>query len=66
VFVALSGTRQVQNVGFMLGPGAGEYCGGRHRMLSCWPQEEVERWLSGRVFIPFTPYTVTTVEGCAS
>jgi IclR family pca regulon transcriptional regulator len=32
-------------------------------MLSCWPQEEVERWLSGRVFIPFTPYTVTTVEG---
>jgi len=32
-------------------------------MLSCWPQEEVERWLAGRVFMPFTPHTVTTVAG---
>src|SRR5258706_423022 len=35
----------------------------RIAMLPCWPQEEVERWLSGRVFLPFTPYTVTTVDG---
>src|SRR6267378_2098084 len=25
--------------------------------------EDVERWLSGRAFLPFTPYTVTTVDG---
>ena len=64
VFIALSGTRQVQNVGFMLGARVqANIAVAGIAMLSCWPQEEVERWLSGRVFIPFTPYTVTTVEG---
>jgi IclR family pca regulon transcriptional regulator len=64
VFIALSGTRQVQNVGFMLGARVqANIAVAGIAMLSCWPQEEVERWLSGRVFPPFTPYTVTTVEG---
>jgi len=64
VFIALSGTRQVQNVGFMLGARVqANIAVAGIAMLSCRPQEEVERWLSGRVFIPFTPYTVTTVEG---
>jgi len=64
VFVALSGTRQVQNVGFMLGARVqANIAVAGIAMLSCWPQEEVERWLSGRVFIAYTPYTVTTVEG---
>jgi len=64
VFIALSGTRQVQNVGFMLGARVqANIAVAGIAMLSCRPQEEVERWLSGRVFIPFTPHTVTTVEG---
>ncbi len=64
VFVALSGTRHVQNVGFMLGARVqANIAVAGIAMLSCWPQEEVERWLSGRVFIAYTPYTVTTVEG---
>ena len=64
VFVALSGTRQVQNVGFMLGARVqANIAVAGIAMLSCWPQEEVERWLSSRVFIANTPYTVTTVEG---
>ena len=64
VFVALSGTRQVQNVGFMLGARVqANIAVAGIAMLSCRPQEEVERWLSGRVFVPFTPYTVTTVDG---
>src|SRR5881392_3679180 len=57
VFVALSGTRQVQNVGFMLGARVqANIAVAGIAMLSCWPQEEVERWLSGRVFIAYTPY----------
>jgi IclR family pca regulon transcriptional regulator len=64
VFIALSGTRQVQNVGFMLGARVqANIAVAGIALLSCWPQEEVERWLSSRVFMPFTPHTVTTVEG---
>jgi IclR family pca regulon transcriptional regulator len=54
----------VQNVGFMLGARVqANFASAGIAMLSCWPQEEVERWLSGRVLIPYTPYTVTTVDG---
>jgi len=64
VFVARSGNRLVQNVGFMLGARVqANFASAGIAMLSCWPQEEVERWLSGRVFLPFTPHTVTTVDG---
>jgi len=64
VFIALSGTRQVQNVGFMLGARVqANIAAAGIAMLSSRPQEEVELWLSGRVFVPFTPYTVTTVDG---
>src|SRR5882672_2396420 len=64
VFVARSGNRLVQNVGFMLGARVqANFASAGIAMLSCWPQQEVERWLSGRVFLPFTPYTVTTVDG---
>ena len=64
VFVARSGNRLVQNVGFMLGARVqANFASAGIAMLSCWPQEEVERWLAGRVFMPFTPHTVTTVAG---
>jgi len=64
VFVARSGNRLVQNVGFMLGARVqANFASAGIAMLSCWPQKEVERWLSGRAFMPFTPYTVTTVDG---
>ena len=64
MFIARSGNRQVQNVGFMLGARVqANFASAGIAMLSCWPQEEVERWLSGRTFIPYTPYTVTTVDG---
>ena len=64
VFVARSGNRQVQNVGFMLGARVqANLASAGIVMLSCWPREEVERWLSGRVFVPYTPHTVTTVDG---
>jgi IclR family pca regulon transcriptional regulator len=64
VFVARSGNRQVQNVGFMLGARVqANLASAGIAMLSCWPREEIERWLSGRVFMPYTPHTVTTVDG---
>lgn len=64
VFIARSGNRLVQNVGFMLGARVqANFSSAGIAMLSCWPREEVERWLSGRIFLPFTPYTVTTVDG---
>jgi IclR family transcriptional regulator, pca regulon regulatory protein len=64
VFVARSGNRLVQNVGFMLGARVqANFASAGIAMLSCRSREEIERWLSGRVFMPFTPYTVTTVDG---
>src|SRR5439155_24523758 len=32
-------------------------------LLSCLPSREVDRWLTGRTFMPYTPYTVTTQDG---
>ena len=64
VFIARSGNRLVQNVGFMLGARVqANFASAGIAMLSCRSREEIERWLSGRVFMPFTPHTVTTVDG---
>lgn len=64
VFIARSGNRQVQNVGFMLGARVqANFASAGIAMLACWPRKEVERWLKGRVFMPYTPHTVTTVDG---
>jgi len=31
-------------------------------LLSCLSTREVDRWLAGRAFMPYTPYTVTTQD----
>lgn len=63
VFVARDGNSQVQNVGFVLGARlAANLVAAGVAMLSCQPPEAVDRWLVGRKFIAYTPYTATTVE----
>jgi IclR family transcriptional regulator, pca regulon regulatory protein len=61
VFVARDGSNLVQNVGFVLGARVpANLSAAGIAMLSCRTPEEVDRWLAGRKFAPFTPYTATT------
>jgi IclR family pca regulon transcriptional regulator len=54
----------VQNVGFVLGARvAVNVSSAGIALLSCRTAKEVDRWLAGRKFLPYTPYTVTTREG---
>ena len=63
VFVARDGTNLVQNVGFVLGARiAANVASAGIAMLSCRTSREVDRWLVGRKFVPYTPYTATTRE----
>lgn len=64
VFVARNGGNRVQNVGFLLGSRVlATHASAGVAMLSCWPEEALERWLEHRTFLAYTPYTVTTKEG---
>ena len=61
VFVARDGSSQVQNVGFVLGARlSANLVAAGVAMLSCHTQADVDRWLSGRKFVAYTPYTATT------
>ena len=64
VFVARDGSNQVQNVGFVLGARIpANLSSAGIAMLSSRTPDEVNRWLSGRKFIAYTPYTTTTEDG---
>jgi IclR family transcriptional regulator, pca regulon regulatory protein len=61
VFVARNGTSRVQSLGFVLGARiAANIASSGVALLACKSQEEVDRWLAGRKFIPYTPYSHTT------
>jgi len=63
VFVARNGTGRVQSMGFVLGARiAANLASAGIAMLACKPPEEVERWFSGRKFIPYTPHSYTREE----
>lgn len=64
VFVARDGSSQVKNVGFVLGARiAANLSAAGIAMLSCRGSKEVDRWLMGRKFVPYTPQTVITKAG---
>lgn len=64
VFVARDGANLVQNVGFVLGARiAANVSSAGIAMLSCRTSREVDKWLAGRKFIPYTPHTITTRDG---
>jgi IclR family pca regulon transcriptional regulator len=63
VFVARNGVGRVQSLGFVLGARiAANLASAGIVLLACKPPEEVERWLSGRKFIPYTPHSYSNVE----
>ncbi len=60
IFVARNGTSRVQSQGFVLGARvAANLASAGIALLSCKPPEEVDRWLTSRRFIPYTPHTIT-------
>jgi IclR family transcriptional regulator, pca regulon regulatory protein len=64
VFVARDGSNHVQNVGYVLGGRvAANLSTAGIALLSCKTPKEVDLWLSGRKFIPYTPFTTITEEG---
>jgi len=63
VCVARDGSTRVHN-GFVIGARvAASLSSAGIALLSCLNPREVDRWLAGRAFMPYTPYTVTTQEG---
>ncbi len=63
VFVARDGSNLVQNVGFVLGARVpANLSAAGIAMLSSRTPEEVDHWLAGRKFAPYTPYTATTED----
>jgi IclR family pca regulon transcriptional regulator len=64
VFVARDGSSLVQNVGYVLGARiSANLSSAGIAMLACRTGEEVDRWLAGRKFVAYTPFTVTTTDG---
>jgi IclR family pca regulon transcriptional regulator len=64
VFVARDGANMIQNVGYVLGARiSANLSAAGIAMMACRSQEDVEHWLAGRKFVPYTPYTATTEEG---
>jgi IclR family pca regulon transcriptional regulator len=64
VFVARDGSNLVKNVGFVLGARIpANLSSAGVAMLSCRTSKEVDRWLAGRKFVPYTPHTAITKEG---
>jgi IclR family transcriptional regulator, pca regulon regulatory protein len=63
VFVARDGSNLVKNVGFVLGARIpANLSSAGVAMLSCRTSKEVDRWLAGRKFVPYTPHTAITRE----
>ena len=64
IFVARDGASLVQNVGYVLGARvSANLSAAGIAMLACLSSEEVDRWIAGRRFIQYSPYTTTTAEG---
>lgn len=64
VFVARDGSSHAQNLGFMLGGRvSANLSAAGIALLSCKSSKDVELWLAGRKFVPYTPYTTTTEDG---
>ncbi|WP_263772236.1 IclR family transcriptional regulator domain-containing protein [Propionivibrio soli] len=63
VFVARDGSSQIQNVGFVLGARvSANLAAAGIAMLAYRPKEEVDAWLAGRKFVPYTQHTATTAD----
>ena len=63
VFVARDGSSLVKNVGFVLGARvSASLSSAGIVLLSCRTHKEVERWLRGRKFVPYTPFTAITPD----
>jgi IclR family pca regulon transcriptional regulator len=61
VYVARDGASQVRSAGFVLGTRVqANVSSAGIAMLSCLEPRQVNRWLAGRKFMPFTPFTATT------
>jgi len=64
VFVARDGSNRVQNIGFVLGARIpANLSSAGVAMLSCRTPKQVDQWLAGRKYAPYTPYTATTKDG---
>ena len=64
IFVARDGSSLVQNVGYVLGARiSANLSAAGVAMLSCLSADEVDRWIAGRRFIQYSPYTTTTAQG---
>jgi len=63
VFVARDGSNLVQNVGYVLGARIpANLSSAGIAILSTYTQEEVDHWLKGRKFVPYSPFTATTED----
>ncbi len=63
VFVARDGSSSVQNIGYVLGGRIqANLSSAGIAILSTYEVEEVDKWLNGRKFIPYSPFTATTEE----
>lgn len=63
VFVARDGSNLVQNVGYVLGARIpANLSSAGIAILSTYSPEDVEKWLVGRKFVPYSPFTATTEE----
>jgi IclR family pca regulon transcriptional regulator len=63
VFVARDGSNLVQNVGYVLGARIpANLSSAGIAILSTYSREEVDHWLTGRKFVPYSPFTATTEE----
>ena len=63
IFVAKDGANLVQNIGFVLGAKIpANLSSAGIAMLASWTEEEVDRWLSGRKFIAYSPFTAITED----
>lgn len=63
VFVARDGSNLVQNVGYVLGARiAANLSSAGIAILSTYSSEEVDKWVVGRKFVPYSPFTATTED----
>ena len=63
VFIARDGSNMVENIGYVLGARIpANLASAGIAILSTRDPAEVDKWLSGRKFIPYSPFTATTED----
>lgn len=63
VFVARNGANRVQNLGFVLGARmAANIAAAGVALLSCRTDQDIDAWLAGRHFLPYTQLSLTRAE----